>query len=186
MLDVDGVGVYVTVAQPRHIVRIASATSSGGSRAPPASGTVFPLSGNGYRTAALELPGYAGRPVADSGFQLDLTDLSDDEVDQFYTELRQRITTLTNSVDSQVRFSLDGRGPSPVHHQRLPGQRHADEPGDQQQPVPVGQPAGERHRHHRHDPRRCPGGQLHQHRDDAAERFGDRHLLRRVHHPAVQ
>jgi hypothetical protein len=100
-----GLRVYVTTGQPRRIVRIAVR--------PQASSGPVPSPSRVTRTAVLTRPGRTApgpnwQLIDDSGLQLDLADMSAQEVDQFYTELQSRIGALAESVDSEVEFALDG------------------------------------------------------------------------------
>jgi len=89
-IAVDDLTVYVTRAEPRRILRVSSVDAiQDPSFTPSAYGT---------------LPARAPLP---SG-QLDLVDLAEREVDDFYRTFEQRLRQLRNSVDSEVRFSLSG------------------------------------------------------------------------------
>jgi Restriction endonuclease fold toxin 5 len=104
-----GLRVYVSTGQPRRVVRVTAIPAGGGLTGPSATPTP------GVHTAALVIPEHAAgqrvparRLLDDTGLQLDLTDLTEAETSQFYTELQSRISALSTSIDSQVQFSLDG------------------------------------------------------------------------------
>lgn len=92
--------VYVSADTPKRILRIAS----------PGTETASPEPGVYQTTGVRRGEGsfHGVRAPGDEGFQFDLSGLSNTEVEDFYRRLDQRIRELKNSVDSQVRFSLDG------------------------------------------------------------------------------
>ncbi len=105
-----GLRAYVTTTEPRRIVRLAARPGAHlGTGAGP---TASP---SGTRTAALVRPGLsqpgaipALRLADDTSLDIDLSDLSPQEMDQFYSELQGRIIQLKAAVDSQVQVSLNG------------------------------------------------------------------------------
>ncbi|WP_157995716.1 hypothetical protein [Thermomonospora amylolytica] len=103
--------VYLAASDPRRILRIETrGFTGGGLRRPPMvpriptvpprpddPGTVQPAAVRG-----------GGAPAGDTEFQVDLSGLAEQEVGRLYGDLQGKVRELKDSVDSQVRFSLDG------------------------------------------------------------------------------
>jgi len=85
VVRVPGWTVYVSASGPRRILRVECSPAA----APPGGGSRSGLFGG--------------------EFELDLSDLPEPEVDRLYDRLRDRVRRLKDSVDSRVRFTLDGR-----------------------------------------------------------------------------
>jgi len=97
--------VYVTVAEPRRIVRIAAGSGTDGEP-----GDVRP-SPSTHRTSRRSsgeprvVPAWA--PGA-TDFEIDLSGLAEAEVEDLYARLDKQLHELKTSIDSQVRFALTG------------------------------------------------------------------------------
>ncbi|MEH1125712.1 polymorphic toxin type 30 domain-containing protein [Micromonospora sp. CPCC 206061] len=92
--------VYVSADPPKRILRITSPGMETASAQP-----------SGYQTTGVRRGQgtfHEVRAPGDAGFQFDLSGLSNTEIEDFYSRLDQKIRELKNSVDSQVRFSLNG------------------------------------------------------------------------------
>ncbi len=108
--------VYVTVAAPQHVVRIASRDAAspgpsgkGGSAVAPALNRAPPATGGalGDGAAAGPVERILG-PAGPEDFEFDVSGLSPDEVKSLFKELEKRVAELKSSVDSQVTFSMNG------------------------------------------------------------------------------
>ncbi|GAA1029158.1 hypothetical protein GCM10009557_16650 [Virgisporangium ochraceum] len=104
VVRVGTVDVHVTTAEPKRIVRLATAAAAGQSASPTPGQT---------RTSGYDSDTDGGRyflaRAAGDDFELDLGDLSENEAAKLRSDLEAKINELRTSVDSQVRFSLDGQ-----------------------------------------------------------------------------
>jgi hypothetical protein len=97
--------VYVTVAEPRRIVRIAAGSGTDGE---PGGVQPSPSTHRTTRRSSAEprvVPEWA--PGA-TDFEIDLSGLAEAEVEDLYARLDKQLHELKTSIDSQVRFALTG------------------------------------------------------------------------------
>jgi hypothetical protein len=99
--------VHVSTAEPRRIVRVERARGGAGASRLPG---VPVLPGVGPRIAFEGgIPAQPGEePAGDEGLVLDLSELSPPEAEELFDKLEDKVRELKKSVDSQVRFALDG------------------------------------------------------------------------------
>ncbi|MGW4498615.1 hypothetical protein ACWENR_08355 [Micromonospora sp. NPDC004336] len=97
VIDAGGLTVHVTTTEPRQVVRVAARAGSG----PTVTGTRNDDGSGGVRLIARGAR-------ADGEFEFGFARLTPEEVEEFFRTLATRVQELRNSVDSQVRFTLDG------------------------------------------------------------------------------
>jgi hypothetical protein len=93
---------WVSTAAPHRVVRVTAGD--------PTSDPSSPAPRGSMRTAGLADDGrfvFARAPLA--GFELDVTELTEPETDDFFKVLEERLRGLVAAVDSQVRFALTGQ-----------------------------------------------------------------------------
>ncbi|MGH3657212.1 MAG: hypothetical protein ACRDUA_11175, partial [Micromonosporaceae bacterium] len=90
--------VYVTTTEPRRIVRVAARSGT----------EPTPSPSSRHTTRRTGPPVFVPVQAAGTDYEVDLSDLSDAEVRDLYKKLDKKIRELKSSIDSQVRFGLDG------------------------------------------------------------------------------
>lgn len=100
VLRTAGLTIYLSTTEPKRIVRITSGA--------PALSTPRAAAREMALAAMLPAAVPAQTNASGPGFELNLDDLTEPEVDDLAKRLERKLTELRGSVDSTVRFSIDG------------------------------------------------------------------------------